>query len=151
MREIKFRAWDINGEEMSAVFTISTLWEHDDSLLADFGEVEFMQFTGLADKNGKEIYEGDIVDADDMTGEVAFVDGAWKIYYAKPSDGSHTDPDVLFEFAKHVVVAGNVYENPIEGAEPLCRAGLAPHDYDINDQGDQVDLKCRNCGHTKTK
>jgi hypothetical protein len=36
-------------------------------------------------------------------------------------------------------------------SDPPCKSGLAPHDYDTDDQGDQVDLKCRNCGHTKTK
>jgi hypothetical protein len=34
--------------------------------------------------------------------------------------------------------------------EHLCRSGLAPHDYATDDQGDQVDLKCRNCGHVKS-
>ena len=50
MREIKFRAWD--GQKMWRVETWDEL--HD-------GSLNVMQFTGLHDKNGTEIYEGDIV------------------------------------------------------------------------------------------
>lgn len=57
-RTIKFRAW--NGKSMS--FPTSNAWF---KLVGGIPEVpsgyELMQFTGLFDKNGKEIYEGDIV------------------------------------------------------------------------------------------
>lgn len=60
-REIKFRAWDIEGKEMFTVFMISfvkngiLVWSRSCS------DIILMQDTELKDKNGKSIYEGDIV------------------------------------------------------------------------------------------
>lgn len=61
MREIKFRAWDKENSEM-------TLFTFDDVSSGQVGnndqyisEMVVMQYTGLLDKNGKEIYEGDII------------------------------------------------------------------------------------------
>ncbi|PGU29628.1 hypothetical protein COD66_23270 [Bacillus cereus] len=68
MREIKFRAWDKFSEEMIIVTeidffnkVITALFRGHLENKYEFDEVELMQFTGLLDKNGKEIYEGDIV------------------------------------------------------------------------------------------
>jgi uncharacterized phage protein (TIGR01671 family) len=61
MREIKFRAWSNETNEMMT---------HDDLLKGDgyylglsgkLNAIILMQYTGLKDKNGKEIYEGDII------------------------------------------------------------------------------------------
>lgn len=73
MTEIKFRAWVRQAKEMIPVdsiyfdgfggFELSGCGYHD----MDHLEVDIMQYTGLKDKNGKEIYEGDIVEYKDYS------------------------------------------------------------------------------------
>lgn len=61
-RELKFRAWDIEESKMIYDDSEIFLGYHIDAFGAfDAEGYEFMQFTGLTDSKGKEIYEGDIV------------------------------------------------------------------------------------------
>lgn len=70
MKEIKFRAWDKKKLQMITdtkgnyvVSNIGLLKPIEDKFgLIDITQFELMQYTGLKDKNGKEIYEGDILD-----------------------------------------------------------------------------------------
>ena len=99
MREIKFRAWD-KKDGMFNVITISfddDLVEHPNGMM--YENCKLMQYTGLKDKNNKEIYEGDIVKWYNGIEEVFFGDGKFQA-------GVYLLDEKEFE------VIGNIYENP---------------------------------------
>ena len=115
MREIKFRAWEVDRKNMfdvNPVWFEENNWIHTDFALCmnDEGCV-IMQYTGLKDKNGVEIYEGDILDKK-WRWLVEMIDGCWSV---------RIPPEVktLWEISKHrlkagvpIEVIGNIYENP---------------------------------------
>jgi uncharacterized phage protein (TIGR01671 family) len=81
-------------------------------------DCEFMQFTGLLDKNGKEIFEGNILkyfeenfndknNPDIQFFEIDFYKGG---FYAKSLEDNEYNEDIAF--AEQCEVIGNVYENP---------------------------------------
>ena len=67
MREIKFRAWDKRNNEMVKDPAFIQVWGYGEAFVFNedepewHTECELMQYTGLLDKNGTEIYEGDII------------------------------------------------------------------------------------------
>ncbi len=82
----------------------------------DFGTWKVMQFTGLLDKNGKEIYEGDIIEAEDPR----FESGVYKyeIVFTDNAFGGNDHQGGFFPLhewtlnEKEIGVIGNIYKNP---------------------------------------
>lgn len=73
-REIKFRAWDKNSNEWFVPMFIRRQWYKDLYQYAEGVVLDcpIVQFTGLKDKNGREIYEGDVVRCFDTAGEKVY-------------------------------------------------------------------------------
>lgn len=96
------------------------LQENDSASLTNFTTIytdhcPVMQFTGLQDKNGKEIYERDILEAlhpgylNESGKKIVYWREEDACYYLKPVDASGFLPISFFE---EVEVIGNIYENP---------------------------------------
>lgn len=116
----KFRAWDKSGGEvMLKVYAIDFYYrkirfgsgEDEWRNWDDSGEIILMQYTGLKDKNRKEIYEGDIIEDGDagIFFEVCFIeDGFW----GREINTSSNDILRLSELVPSCEVVGNIYQNP---------------------------------------
>jgi uncharacterized phage protein (TIGR01671 family) len=115
MRTIKFRAWD---DELKCFLwfdkpTQLTFWKG----IAKY-DLPIMQFTGLCDKGGNEIYEGDIVKCHDYYGwrnSVVEFNEKYAIFSAssKHIHGMGRDSGKpLFISPRTTTVIGNIYENP---------------------------------------
>lgn len=126
MREIKFRAWDREAKNMWYPTMIDTMYyesigkyalfsnpnQTDDKRFSSYygenGNHDLMQFTGLRDKNGVEIYEGDFI-RDSWNGDlhVFWESGSFVI---KTPDDDYMDLWEIVEMGCEVI--GNIYENP---------------------------------------
>ena len=106
MREIKFRAWSIEKKYM-VWCAVEFRPDRVKCTLLD-GTWEYMQFTGLKDKNGKEVFEGDVVKT--ATGEIAQV--SWDDFFVGFTLKTISKWNPKSVWNDQVEIIGNVYENP---------------------------------------
>jgi len=114
MREIKFRAWDkISEEFISDTKNIElrnftnpdSLVPIGDGIFREAKNIVFEQFTGLTDKNGVEIYEGDILFVDESRGAVR--SGlSWYVEFNFDQDLN----DIANSYDGRYEVCGNIHE-----------------------------------------
>lgn len=128
MRGIKFQAWvperkvmveviSVNFKDNTVQLPIQTDVNSEywwDETTWDLSKIELLQFTGLKDKNGKEIYEGDVVKgywwqkgkSHRHIGKVTYGMAAFKVVGVKQYFGMNDELNPVYE------VIGNIYENP---------------------------------------
>ena len=105
MNNLKFRAWDKRQKRMAYGVDV----RHGEPMWGGsvWNGAPLMQSTGLFDKNGKEIYEGDIVQNEFLSvNKIVFADGGFKVT-SGTSVGNY-----LGHFVENLEVIGNIYENP---------------------------------------
>lgn len=125
-REIKFRCWikpyykfDKCKKDYRMIYPhleknnwyvidcqSQTLMEGEGGIISDY-KMYLQQFTGLHDKNGKEIYEGDILNGSQYNNGIYIVKDLRDLY-SENNDSEYSN----FNFVENCEVIGNIFENP---------------------------------------
>ena len=129
----KYRAWDKLNDKMKGVCCVD--WyikqivcteDGEPDYYMDFEDVKLMRFTGILDKNGKEIYEGDIlhlennmrvVDDSPEDNVIVYWNNNFLAWTLQGKDWTEDiPPQYLFEYKDpgEIEVIGNIYEGVLE-------------------------------------
>lgn len=115
---LKYRAWDKHGQKMFAndelIIWNGNVYANDSKKLTcnnlkgwSIDDEYLMQSTGLKDKNGKEIFEGDVVKCNGILGTIESFKAMWICSFVK-----YNNYQKVGFFAQEIEVVGNIYENP---------------------------------------
>lgn len=122
MKEFKMKAWLKKEKKMVAIIGIDLNYQYirytddgnlfkDDYKIAEFKDIELLQFTGAKDKVGQELYEADVIlfndGIDDIYGLISYDDddGTYRVSYENITEPL-SDREGDFE------IVGNIFENP---------------------------------------
>ena len=116
----KFRAWD---KELQTMLDVSLIdfkkrvlvgehWKFGETNFMSFDNIELMQSTGLKDKNGKEIFEGDILKNNKYLTSVFYERGAYCVKFCRTPNTTVTMNVISFIEKYKTRIVGNIYENP---------------------------------------
>lgn len=121
VREIKFRAWDENLGKMLFAEEFPICFEVDNGFFSggfadngDWYERSLMQFTGLIDRDGAEIFEGDILAIGDGQKTLRTVTFENAAFTSNSVHGKESCPLLFYTYSGlgRVQVIGNIHENP---------------------------------------
>jgi uncharacterized phage protein (TIGR01671 family) len=124
MRDIKFRAWDKEEKGFHYIILYEGTWRIDmidpnQSKGITYGLDEWKQFTGLKDKNGKEIYEGDILECP-VSRKVMVIWRKGAFFERDLKDSMEKFEEDIYDYYEGQIrlmdgedreVIGNIYEN----------------------------------------
>ena len=122
MKELKIKAWLKKEKKMVSIIGIDFNYEYiryteDDNLFnenyktAEFKNIELLQFTGLKDNGGQELYDADVIKfndgIDDIYGLISYddEDGTYRVSYENITEH-------LSEREGDFEIVGNIFENP---------------------------------------
>ena len=121
MREIKFRAWDtdkkvlVHETDLDILKTVFHICFMDEEIgpppiiynIGRYNDNVLMQFTGLKDMNGKDIYEGDIISDPMGIGQIVFDSGSFCIKW-----NDNPNESILILESELLEIIGNIFETP---------------------------------------
>lgn len=112
-RQIKFRAWDKTKKKILYYIPLYSEEAFDLLDFTNYIDYEVMQFTGLLDKNGKEIYEGDIVNGIDTDTKFGGRYENMKVDFYNAEFGiGDTMGHLGLKHLSGIEIIGNIYQNP---------------------------------------
>lgn len=125
MDRLKFRAWD--GSKMNYDFIVYRpqfvdllrIMQYEEFAVKTYNSIsewKIMQFIGLLDKNGQEIYEGDFIEIENYNGQIITTSFSCNLLSGLTFDNSTLTFDMgLYDWTPNLsecIVVGNIYQNP---------------------------------------